>query len=522
MDSDDELVITHDDCDLVTEPVQVRVVQTVTPDPEDDIQVATQVSQIWMTRSERRRRQRPESDTPDVMGDIDSYLADAETTAEPSDPGLDTTSGATTEPELVDPLMDTATVEIAPITGAIDTTGDKVVDSALITRAEPLNTTITIEDSETPMTGVESSTSTANTAPTSIMAAFELRPKFQPKAPIAWVSPTPISTEDKEASIFRNRLPTVPQETTETIAAIFESMRNPAPAVAPRATVRRKESKNEYLSSKNSSQVAVRLAASQSAWDKVPVASSTPRKSSLGSSSHDTSQDSQPSTSSGRKRSITDRLVWTRPASPRPEKTALNKRAIHDARLEYFRLQTKLALSHLPDLPPRDTIYIGEPYQGIKAVHGVRSNKPAEYNPEQAVSQREWMDAYHGELCAREFAEWDVINRKPSPLPTLTFAQMMEKFVPGKNNYFVAAKPEQDLVHFKHEIPISDDNKDIKKFVEEANLYKMIGFDTEGAGKLWGRNGQNRVILNMAVPKTATVISFHDATRIPDSIRFIL
>ena len=181
-----------------------------------------------------------------------------------------------------------------------------------------------------------------------------------------------------------------------------------------------------------------------------------------------------------------------------------------------------MALAHLSNLPPGEPIYIGEPYQGNKSVHGNRSRKPVEYDLEPSKREQDWMNVYDGELCAREFAEWDIINRQPAPLPRLTFDQMMEKFVPGKISYYVAAKPEQTMHHFKEERPIPEDNEHILTFVKEANLYKMIAFNTEGAGKLWGRFGQNRIILNMAVPETATILSFHDATRIPNSICQIL
>ena len=81
MDSDDELVITHDDADVLLPPqegpVQYTIRQTVAADPNDDMQVTETVSKIWMTRKARRANQRPETDAANVMDDINDYLADA-------------------------------------------------------------------------------------------------------------------------------------------------------------------------------------------------------------------------------------------------------------------------------------------------------------------------------------------------------------------------------------------------------------------------------------------------------------
>ena len=94
-------------------------------------------------------------------------------------------------------------------------------------------------------------------------------------------------------------------------------MRNPVTNKS-KSPAKHRESKNGNLNAKNSSQVAAQLAASQIDWDKIPVAASTPRKSSLGSTSsstRDSSHESLPSTSTGRKRSISDRLNWKKPTS---------------------------------------------------------------------------------------------------------------------------------------------------------------------------------------------------------------
>ena len=118
--------------------------------------------------------------------------------------------------------------------------------------------------------------------------------------------------------------------------AIFEFMRNPVTNKS-KSPAKHRESKNGNLNAKNSSQVAAQLAASQIDWDKIPVAASTPRKSSLGSTSsstRDSSHESLPSTSTGRKRSISDRLNWKKPTSTKTDSTTLDKRALHDARLD--------------------------------------------------------------------------------------------------------------------------------------------------------------------------------------------